>query len=604
MTSSGWATRKEYPVRFVLAIVSFVAAALLIGLGIAQKTVLAVPDEVTASTSITTDAPVTVISGKALNAYPSSQAVRLSDSSGNFAAYGRTSDVLAWIGDASYNNVGYSAATGELTSKLVEGTDAEVPTPVGSDLWLASYTDKSLVTINVPEGFSLLVVTDGVKPAPDKVSVTWPVDNSTPWANTFVVAGGVMLLIGLLLLFWAIAHIRRGRGPRRKSPQKMPKLPRQPRFKQIKAKPKALEANAKGRRSISPRIAIVPVVLIGALALGGCSSDFWAGRVPVTAPSETADPVAEAESAKQIEPPAVTEQQAKRILADVAAVAATADAATDATVAATRLAGPALELRTTNYTARKANAAIPAVEPIPAGKVALTLPQASDSWPRTVLAVVDDPAKTPEGLSLPQVAVVMIQDDPRSNYKAQYVMRLEPGAKIPGVAPATVGTTPLLPDSKFLAVAPDAIGADYSDILMVDSASPAFPLFEAEGDTLRTAVGTAYKDAAKAKFSTTATLSFAPSAATGPIVALATNDGSGIVAVNINEDQTAKVAEAGAVTNATPGVAALTGKASSTKGFNATYGFQLLFYVPSVEAGGKVLLLGYAQGLVAASELP
>ena len=590
--------------RFVLAIVSFVAAALLIGLGIAQKTVFAVPDEVTASTSITTDAPVTVISGKALNAYPSSQAVRLSDASGNFAAYGRTSDVLAWIGDASYNNVGYSADSGELTSKLVEGTETEVPTPVGSDLWLASYTDKSLITINVPEGFSLLVVTDGVKPAPSEVSVTWPVDNSTPWANTFVVAGGVLLLIGLLLLFWAIAHIRRSRGPRRKSPQKMPKLPRQPRFKQIKAKPKQLEANAKGRRSISPRIAIVPVVLVGALALGGCSADFWAGRAPVAAPSETADPVAAAESSEQIDPPAVTEQQAKRILADVAAVAATADAATDATVAATRLAGPALELRTTNYAARKANAAIPAVEAIPAGKVSLTLPQAGDTWPRTVFAVVDDPATTPEGLTLPQVAVVMIQDDPRSNYKAQYVMRLEPGAKIPGVAPATVGTTLLPGDTKFLAVAPDAIGADYSDILMVDSASPSYGLFEAEGDTLRAAIGPTYKEAAKAKFSTTATLTFAPSAAAGPVVPLATNDSSALVAVNINEDQTAKVVEAGAVTNATPGVAALTGKASSTKGFNATYGYQLLFYVPSVEAGGKVLLLGYAQGLVAASELP
>jgi len=590
-------------VRFVLAIVSFVAAALLIGLGIAQKTVFAAPDEVTASTSITTSAPVTVISGKALNAYPSSQAVHLSDSSSNFAAYGRTEDVLAWVGDASYNNVGYSAEKASLVSKLVSGTDDQVPSPVGSDLWLASYTDKELITINVPEGFSLLVVTDGVKPAPSEVSITWPVDNSTPWANTFVVAGGVLLLIGLLLLFWAIVHIRRGRGPRRKS-QKMPKLPRQPKFKAIKAKPKELDSNAKGRRAIHSRVAIVPVVLVTALTLGGCSADFWAGREPVAAPSATADPAAAAESEGQFAPPAVTEQQAKRIIADIVSVAATADAATDADLIATRFAGPALELRATNYAARKANAAIPAVEAIPAGKVALTLPQQSDTWPRSVFAVIDDPATTAEGLKLPQVAVMMIQDDPRSNYKAQYVVRLEPGAVIPGVAPATVGAGTLLNDSKFLTVAPEAIGADYSDILMVDSASASYGLFEAEGDTLRTAVGPAYKEAAKAKFSTTATLTFAPSAATGPIVALATNDSSALVAVNVNEDQTAQVVEAGAVTNATPGAAALTGKASSTKGFKATYGYQLLFYVPSVEAGGKVILLGYAQGLVAATELP
>lgn len=588
--------------RFVLAIVSFVAAALLIGLGIAQKTVLAAPDEVTASTSITTSAPVTVISGKALNAYPSSQTVHLSGSSSNFAAYGRTDDVLAWIGDASYNKVGYNAETGELSSKLVRGTEDQVPSPVGSDLWLASYTDKELITIKVPEGFSLLIVTDGVKPAPAEISVTWPVDNSTPWANTFVVAGGVLLLIGLLLLFWAIAHIRRSRGPRRKS-QKMPKLPRQPRYKPVKAKPKELEANAKGRRSINSRVAIVPVVLVTALALGGCSADFWAGREPVAAPSKTADPVAAAEEA-QIDPPAVTERQAKRIIADISAVATAADAATDADLIATRLAGPALELRVTNYAARKANAEIPAVEAIPDGKVALTLPQTSDTWPRAVFAVIDDPAKTAEGLELPQVAMMMIQDDPRSNYKAQYVVRLEPGAVIPGVAPATVGASRLNNDSKFLTIAPDALGADYSDILMNDSASAAYPLFEAEGDTLRPAVGLAYKEAAKAKISTTSSLTFAPSAATGPLVALSTNDTSALVAVNINEDQTVQVVEAGAVANATPGVAALTGKASSTKGFKATYGYQLLFYVPSAEEGGKVLLLGYAQGLVAASELP
>ena len=208
--------------RFVLAIVSFVVAALLIGLGIAQKTVLAAPDEVTASASITSSAPVTVISGEALNAYPRSQFVEIGGSDTSFAAYGRTTDVIAWIGDASYNDVEFDADSTELVSKVVSGTDSEVPTPVGSDLWLASYTDESGITINVPDDVSLLIVSDGIAPAPSEVSVTWPLDNSTPWANTIVVAGGVLLLLGLLLLLWALLHMRRGRGPRRKS-QKMPK---------------------------------------------------------------------------------------------------------------------------------------------------------------------------------------------------------------------------------------------------------------------------------------------------------------------------------------------------------------------------------------------
>jgi len=65
-----------------------------------------------------------------------------------------------------------------------------------------------------------------------------------------------------------------------------------------------------------------------------------------------------------------------------------------------------------------------------------------------------------------------------------------------------------------------------------------------------------------------------------------------------------KVVEAGAVTKPPADVKALTGKAESNKGFKATYGFQLLFLVPSVDTGGKIILLGYSQGLVSASELP
>ena len=590
--------------RFVLAIVSFVAAALLIGLGIAQKTILAAPDVITAATSITTDAPVTVVSGEALNAYPRSQTVQIGGSDDTFVAYGRTTDVIAWIGDASYNMVGYDTETAMLESTLQTGTEDEVPTPVGSDLWLASYEDKSSMTINVPEDFSLLVVTDGVKPAPAEISVTWPIDNSTPWANTFVVAGAVLLLIGLVLLFWAVAHIRKSRGPRRKS-QKMPKLPRQPRYKPVKAKPKELEANAKGRRSINSRVAIVPVVLVTALALGGCSADFWAGRAPVAAPTETGDPVAEAEDVAPIPPPAVTEQQAKRIIDDLVKVAAEADAANDDELIKSRVDGPALDLRLTNYAARRADSAVKPVEGIPEGKVTLTLPQQTEnSWPRAVLAVIEDTATAEDGKQVPPVAVTLIQEDARSNYKAQYVIRLEPGAVIEGVAPASIGAGRLQLDSKFLAVAPEVVGADYGDILMLDTDSASYDLFDAEGDSLRTDVGEAFKESRKAGLSATSSLTFERAESTGPVVALGTNDSSALVTVDVNEDEIVKVVEAGAVANATPEVKAVTGKATSAKGFKATYGYQLLFLVPSVETGGKIVLLGYTQGLVAASELP
>jgi hypothetical protein len=52
-------------------------------------------------------------------------------------------------------------------------------------------------------------------------------------------------------------------------------------------------------------------------------------------------------------------------------------------------------------------------------------------------------------------------------------------------------------------------------------------------------------------------------------------------------------------------VKALSGSARSTKGVTATYGVQLLFYVPgsSSDAGGTIQLLGFSQGLIAAKEV-
>jgi hypothetical protein len=227
-------------VRFVLAIVSFVLAALMIGYGIAQRTILAEPDEISLSAIVASDAPVTVIDGATLNAFDGSQTLSISGQDEVFAAYGRTPDVLAWIGDTDYNVVTVDPETGELASELVQGDESEVPDPNGSDLWLDDYVkDKELtLTVNVPEDVSFLIASDGVKPAPGAIALSWPLDNSTPWSGPLIVGGAIVLLLGLGFLLWATHHMRRAGGPRRK-PQKMPKVPRQPRYKPVKTPRKA-----------------------------------------------------------------------------------------------------------------------------------------------------------------------------------------------------------------------------------------------------------------------------------------------------------------------------------------------------------------------------
>src|ERR1019366_7556878 len=200
-------------------------------------------------------------------------------------------------------------------------------------------------------------------------------------------------------------------------------------------------------------------------------------------------------------------------------------------------------------------------------------------------------------------ALMLIQDDPRSNYKIHYAMTLEPNITLPLVAPAKVGTARLNPDTGLFKLQPAALRIAYGDILDKDTASSSYNLFEAKGDTFRTQVGAASKKAQVAALPATASLSYSNSNGSGQVIVLATNDSGSIVAVDLNETETVKPIQAGAAVSAPGEIQALSGKATSTTGLVAVYGDQLLFYVPAASKSSKIVLLGYGQGLISAKEL-
>ena len=580
--------------RLVLAIVCFALAALMMGYGIAQRTILAGDDHLTATLESAGDAPVTVIDGSVLNSFDRKQTIAVSGADSNFAAYGRTSDVMAWVGDASYNQVGFDPETKTLTSELVSGSESEVPDPSGSDLWVADFREDSSLdfTIDVPTDISLIIVADGVEPAPSDVSITWLIDNSTPWAFPLLIGGAVLLLVGLVFLLLAINHVRKARGPRRKQ-AKLPRVPKPPAYRAITS-PKAGTPVAAGRGRRARSFTVLPVVLTGALLLGGCTAEPIAATLDSSTTATASD-----EAADDGAITAVTSPQAKRIIARIASVVEEADAAADATILADRMDGPALALRTANYAIRKVDATAVAPIPIPSEPVRIILPQQNDLWPRTVFVVMQDEADA----SVAPTALMLIQDTPRDQYKVHYALQLEPGAVIPDVAPATVGTQRLPAESKFLAVTPEAIGVDYADVLMNDVDSEFVDLFDTESDLLRVQVGRAAKQARIALIPPTAALAFDTKVGTGQVIALTTNDGGAIVALSLDERETIAPVEQGAAVNAPSQVAALLGKALSTKGITAVYTDQVLFYVPGVDKGGKIVMLGYSQGLTSAAEL-
>jgi hypothetical protein len=574
-------------VRFVLAIVCFALAILAMGLGIAERTIFLGPDHVSVSTTAKVAAPVVIVDGSALNAYEHTQTLRLRGSSQSFAAYGRTSDVLAWVGDTNYTRVTFDAKTHKLVSRLHTGTAKTVPSPAGSDLWLAQYTGAASrdMRLNVPASVSVIAVSDGISAAPSTVSISWPVSNDVPWSGPVIIGGAILLLVGLILLLWAIAHLRRSRGPRRSS-ARMPKLPRQPRYKPSR---KALTARAgKGRRAINRMVAVVP--LAGVIVLAGCTA------VPTPTVTPTATPAAR--SATTTVATAVSVTQLQQIVSRVSATVARADNTSNKTLIATRMEGPALSDRLANYAIRKVAHKEPAALIIPSTTLRVVLPQATNVWPRTVFAILQNPA-TP---TLAPVALMLVQNDPRSNYKVQYAMSMQPGIKLPEVARASLGAVRLQPDTRLLKLQPTALAVAYGSILTKDAASPSFSLFDSQGDTFRTQVGIKEKKKLQKNLPKTAKITYSEVQGAGQTIALATVQNGAIVAVDLNEIETVRPVKKGASVSSTGGIKALSGKARSTKGLVATYGDQLLFYVPAASKSGKIVLLGYTTGLISAVE--
>ena len=619
-------------VRFVFAIVAFIAAAVMIGLGIAQRTVFLEPDRVSMSAQLSGgEADFIVVEPEALAAHPGKQTITVSGSPKAFLSYGRSSDVEAWLGDTPYVSVGYDDGADELTNEIVvpkpvddatpipptttppTGTEADAeaaaaPSPSGSDLWLDEFTDDLVLTttIDVPEDIAVLVSADGGDELPSRVKIDWPLDNATPWAGPLIVGGALVFLIGIALVIAGFMNHRRMRGPRRN-------LPKGPRGK-LPSAPKPGRAQiGGGRRSIgrAKRVAIVPFLVIPALALSACSADYWPNFDQQAAPETTAPatplvtpmPTDEPEDDTPVTQPAVTVPQMERIMRRVAVFATDVDASRDATVAAQRFTGPALEARTANYAIRGSLAEHPLPTPIPASPLTLTLPQQATGWPRTVLTIAknsDDPTIAPSALTL-------VQQSPRENYKILYAISLAPDAEVPEVAPASIGAAPISPEFKGLVMPTGQVASAYADVLLKGEASEFYPMFEAEGDTLMQQLGPAGQKAINDGLPATVDASYSNAVGDSPTIALATNDAGALVSVSIEQTENVVPNDGGTIGFQPGPAAALSGfTGKSAKGVQRVIGIQLLFYVPGVgnESEDQIRLLGWSESLIGASEVP
>ena len=613
--------------RFVWAVAAFVLATVMIGAGIAQRTVFQGPRTSTTELSVEGDAPYLLIDGAVLNALPGTQTLRAHGDGDIFAAYGRTADIKAWLSDTSYTQVtldgelpqsdlvepeqttaptatpdpaapveGEAPADGEAVTEGDAVTETEVAhSPVGSDLWLDEFqqTDILIAPLQIPAEMSVLVAADGVEPAPTDVSISWPIGNGTPWAGPLIAAGAVLMAIGVFLYILGIRHARRARGPRRKG---LPLPMTEPIDLAVEEADKGVISAGQTRKSLGSKrraFVIVPAVAVSALLFAGCSADSWPQFGQTASPSPTASVIVP----EGQDSPAVTKAQAERILGRIARTAADADVALDTTLAATRLDGAVLAARTTNYTLRGAIPDYAAPSAVLTKPLEIVLPQSYDEWPRSVLAVVDDQESKTSSI------MIMTQADQWSPYKLTYQASLEASTLMPDLAASYVGAPQVQPDSPFLIMPPDQVASAYADVIDKGDESQYAGMFDAESDHLRPSIA-ADRQKRLDEFNQTAAntgeLSFSAVPGTFDPFAIATLESGAIVAVNIDEVDTVKPTNADAViklpNNAT--VKTLAGAEQSSTGFTTTFSDQLFFYVPAQPSTEKIRLLGYGSAIL------
>ncbi|MGP3536486.1 glycosyl transferase [Microbacterium sp. RD1] len=619
--------------RFVWAVAAFVVAALMIGLGIAQRTIFQAPPAASTAVPVGEDEAYTVIDGEVLNLFPGAQTLTAEGDGTVFAAYGRTADVQAWLADVPYNLVTVGSE-GALRTEVIEpetdgdaGTDATATpappdaaaptepapageeadaaarTPVGSDLWLDEFQQERRLStpLKLPDTMSVLVAADGAEPAPSEIALTWPVDRSTPWAGPLIVGGGVILVVGVVLYILGIRHVRRSRGPRRKG---LPLAVTEPIDLAVEGSDKGvISAGAPSRRRGLPgrrTLVALPAVAVSGLLFVGCSSEAW----PQLPASETPSPTATVIVPEGQQPPAVTESQAKRIVTRISESVAEADAAMDPAAAGIRLGGTALAERETNYALRGALPDLAPLPVIPDSPVEIVLPQQFEGWPRSFMTVVEDA----DDSTVAPTIMLMTQDDPWSEYKATFIASLEAATLLPDLPATYVGAPMAPPDSPFLRIQPDQLAAAYADIIDNGQNSPYWGDFDVEGDLLLPSIAQNRQqrlDEFNQTGSSTASLSFQATAGNSAPMALTTLDGGAIVAVDVFENDTVKPTNPDAVIrlDGNAQVKTLTGLEQSAKGFATTYVDQLFFYVPLEGSNDPIRLLGYRSNILQSKEI-
>ena len=174
--------------------------------------------------------------------------------------------------------------------------------------------------------------------------------------------------------------------------------------------------------------------------------------------------------------PALTVEQIEDVLGDIAGTLKAADETFTAGALDARVTGPAKRTREVQYSLAALDAGT--VTTIPAD-VQTVMDPATDTWPRTVMAVTE----APEDLKAP-LLLTLVQNSPREQFQLCSWVRLFPGVEVPATTQPEIGSATVPLEANTVSVWPSEVMPRYMDVLTNGSSSEHASTFVAD-DPLR-----------------------------------------------------------------------------------------------------------------------
>ncbi|MGO1700388.1 MAG: glycosyltransferase [Canibacter sp.] len=630
--------------RYFWAIASLALGAILMFVGLGQRTFFAEPTESTVQTSALSNVQYGFITEEELAKGNGTPSISIQGKN-VMVAYGQAGDIEAWLAPVGYTQLTYSSEESDLESTDIpadtpdngetdEPTEAEVAEPEwqdprGSDLWIdeAPAMDTSGVTQKLklkPGQAALIASTESGETVNSPVTISWERNIYTPWAGPLLSVGGVLAALGIVLYIIAVDRDRRGLGPRRG--RRGPLLGIRDSVKRRK-KVDSIHPSAQGSSVKTERrartVGLVGLTLAGAVVLTGCSPSYWPQFDRAAEESAQTDD-------ENVAASPVTDKQLERIVNEISTTAVKADSDLDADELKKRFSGDALKQRAANYKIRKAEDEYAVLPPFLLNeRLGYELIQSTDQWPRTIFialasssteptledveenadegtndeAVDSDEATETEDNS-PSLGLMLQQETPQSSYTVNRIFNLRGGINMPSAAPAEEGTAVLDNAISTLKLPPEELGESYATVLTKGEEDEAAKNFDVGEDPVFTSGGANWVKGEQGRLEDQegeASYSVSAQQSDTAPVALSTGAGGALVATTVVESRvtTAKEGSELPVGNVVKAISGMSGKKAKIV---QNVEHQLLFFVPNKSSDDPIQLLGSTSELVGASD--